>query len=959
MRKRQFRVLYRDFLFRVVDREMLSTYAKGDASQLLLQIIALLAFLSVIFCIPALGIDFVSTTPVQVRLMFAWSIEHFLIATTMLVVGMFAVLSWDSMFPGHRDVLVLAPLPIRAHTILLAKAAAVATALGLAVFTLHVAAGLVWPLALNAIARGHAVRALALTSDSAMPPVAAADLQAVLDRDLADAIRNGHLAPNAGGGVSVGIYQHGARRIFAYGAAAPDSIFQIGSITKPFTGLLLAKMVQQGIVEFDQPVRQLVPAVGLHRRAENEITLLDLATHHSGLPAMPVNFHPADPANPYADYDAMKLYAYLANRGFGKVADLGFRYSNLGFGLLGHALGNRAGVDYATLVRQSITGPLGMNDTVVALSPEQRPRFLQGYNDERQQVPPWDLDVLAGAGGLRSTAPDMLTWLEANLHPERLGAGPLSAALVASHQVRARLGSNLGIALAWMFHADTGNFEHGGATVSFTADAFFNPKDDLAVIVLSNVGPGTAVSADVLGEHLRARLVGRPAVALEDVTIPATGGVRSWIRLLTAYWLTMIAAGVFIFGLAMSAQGIAASLLPRRYFLRLSSFLQLGAFCLVVGVYVLQPMVVTGGAILAAQQRGILASSPSYWFLGLFQELSGSPAFAPLARSARIGLGLVVFGAAIAYALSYVRTLRRIAEQPDIAPAMAHVRWLPLFGDALQTAIVQFSIRTLFRSAPHRVILAFYWGIGFALAIIFLKSPGGQQFAEVPVVSAWHETSVPLLVSSMVMMAFAVLAARLAFAMPRDLPANWIFRVVPVRGGSRYVAARRRALIVVSAAPVWIASAAVFVWIWPWRPALGHLVAFALLSMILVEIALYGTQKIPFTCSYLPGRSHVHIAVYVAVVLLLPLAIVAARFERDALQDPIRYGAMVGVLGITWIGVRWRTAWLGRATGAQPEFEDEPAGRVLTLDVWDCRFPPSPAGLTPAGVPLPTPRRDV
>ena len=93
------------------------------------------------------------------RLSFAWSIEHFLIATTMLVVGLFAVLSWDSMFPSHRDVLVLAPLPIRAHTILLAKFAAVATALGLTVVALHVAAGLVWPLALNATARGHALRA--------------------------------------------------------------------------------------------------------------------------------------------------------------------------------------------------------------------------------------------------------------------------------------------------------------------------------------------------------------------------------------------------------------------------------------------------------------------------------------------------------------------------------------------------------------------------------------------------------------------------------------------------------------------------------------------------------------------------------------------------------------------------------------------------------------------------------
>ena len=87
------------------------------------------------------------------------------------------------------------------------------------------------------------------------------------------------------------------------------------------------------------------------------------------------------------------------------------------------------------------------------------------------------------------------------------------------------------------------------------------------------------------------------------------------------------------------------------------------------------------------------------------------------------------------------------------------------------------------------------------------------------------------------MMAFAVLAARLAFAMPRDLQANWIFRVVPVRDGLHYVAARRRALIVVSGAPVRGVGACALL-AWPWRPALGHLIALALLGMILVEVAL-------------------------------------------------------------------------------------------------------------------------
>jgi hypothetical protein len=285
----------------------------------------------------------------------------------------------------------------------------------------------------------------------------------------------------------------------------------------------------------------------------------------------------------------------------------------------------------------------------------------------------WDVDALAGAGALRSTATDMLTWLEANLHPERLRPGTLSEALVSSHQVHRIPGSEIGLALDWIVNATSGDYQHGGAMGGFTADAFFNPRRDVAVIVLSNVGTGTWVSADVLGEHIRARLSGKPAVSIAEVALAAGGGVRSAIRWLAAYWFTMIGAGVLIFGLAMSAQGLAASLLPRRHFLRVSSLLQLSAFCLLVVGYIRQSFVVRPGAILEAQQGGMLSSSPSYWFLGLFQQLNGSSALAPLALRAWVALGVAVVATAVAYALSYLRTLRRIAEQPDITPSVTRV----------------------------------------------------------------------------------------------------------------------------------------------------------------------------------------------------------------------------------------------------------------------------------------------
>ena len=143
MMKQQFRVLYREFLFRMVDLELLSSHAQGDMSRLFGQFASLLIFLSLLFTAPALGMSGSRAAAMAGRF------EHFLIATTMLVVGLFAVLSWDASFPDRRDVLVLAPLPVRARTIFLAKVAGVAASLGLTVLVLHSVTGLVWPLALN------------------------------------------------------------------------------------------------------------------------------------------------------------------------------------------------------------------------------------------------------------------------------------------------------------------------------------------------------------------------------------------------------------------------------------------------------------------------------------------------------------------------------------------------------------------------------------------------------------------------------------------------------------------------------------------------------------------------------------------------------------------------------------------------------------------------------------------
>jgi D-alanyl-D-alanine-carboxypeptidase/D-alanyl-D-alanine-endopeptidase len=328
----------------------------------------------------------------------------------------------------------------------------------------------------------------------ARPPVPLADLQAALNSEIAPAIEHGALAKSTEGGIVIGVYDHGQTRIFAYGTAQPDSIFEIGSMTKTFTGLILAQMVVQKKVSLDDPVRTLLPAGTVAKPDGPEITLVDLATQHSGLPRMPDNFHPANNSNPYADYHASQMYEFIAKHGVARPQDTAFLYSNLGFGLLGQALALRAGVPYAELVKTEVTAPLHMDDTAVAIPPSQQKRLIQGHDAAGHAQGRWDLDAFAGAGALVSTAADMLKYLEANLHPEKAGVGAaagspsasLPAALALDHQPRAIVAGPAKIALAWVYNEQTKIYFHDGGTGGYTSFAAFMPDDDRAIVVLYN-----------------------------------------------------------------------------------------------------------------------------------------------------------------------------------------------------------------------------------------------------------------------------------------------------------------------------------------------------------------------------------------------------------------------------------------------------------------------------------------
>jgi serine-type D-Ala-D-Ala carboxypeptidase/endopeptidase len=274
---------------------------------------------------------------------------------------------------------------------------------------------------------------------------------------------------------------------------APDgeTVYEIGSITKTFTATLLARAVLAGRVTLDTPVAQLLPGWKIPSRSGQEITLGTLATHHSGLPRLPTNLQPKDPSDPYADYDAAKLKAFLDGYELPRDPGASYEYSNLGFGLLGHALAQMDHTSYDALADEVIFKPLGMTMTSTGLTDAARAHLAPGHDDKAKAAKNWNFDALAGAGAIYSTANDLLRYLKANMDA---ASSPLSAAMKLAQQPRGVISGKERIGLAWMT-SSKGIVQHGGATYGYRSFAGFTADGRWGIVVLTN----TAEDIDDLG----------------------------------------------------------------------------------------------------------------------------------------------------------------------------------------------------------------------------------------------------------------------------------------------------------------------------------------------------------------------------------------------------------------------------------------------------------------------------
>ena len=317
----------------------------------------------------------------------------------------------------------------------------------------------------------------------------------------------------------VGVITPAGRRTVAHGRfgvadARPvdgSTVFEIGSVTKIFTSLLLADMARQGEVALTDPVaRHLPPDIPLEGNAAR-MTLAELATHMAGLPFWPSNLPKGDTMGALAAYSVDDLYRFVAT--FEAPADARGRwqYSNTDNGLLGALLARRAGSSYEAAIAKRITGPLGMTSTSVTLPAAAERLLASGHDAQLKPAARWNVPAMAGAGSLRSTANDLLTFLAALDDARSIAAAALPTMLATRHE-----GPGFVQTLGWWIVStgpeDPGILAHDGQTLGFASAIAYDTRTRSGVVVLSN----SAASVGDLARHLL-----RPAIPLAKPQAPA------------------------------------------------------------------------------------------------------------------------------------------------------------------------------------------------------------------------------------------------------------------------------------------------------------------------------------------------------------------------------------------------------------------------------------------------------
>ncbi len=418
-----------------------------------------------------------------------------------------------------------------------------------------------------------------------------------------------------------------------------------------------------------------------------------------------------------------------------------------------------------------------------------------------------------------------------------------------------------------------------------------------------------------------------PIIVMEE-----RGPIGATFHFMGAHALSVVAASAFAFFFFLALVGVLMSLLPNHLFRRVSRCFQFASLVCLSMMLFLGPKV---ASLLDSFDQGdapFLTLLPPVWFLGLYQQLHGqaSGAFYSLSAISLDALAVVVVASLLCYGLSYRRHFMQVPETRIAArqgPGRIKClllrlvdRWL--LKNSVEQACFRFALTMLARSSKHCLLLSGYLAIGLAVALqSFLGSGTGHSGINAEVLS------VPLSIIFFLLSGF-----RFVFDLPSERRANWLFRITSVESYDAGRGVAKKLMMGSASVVLLLFCLPLYAWFFGVKVAAAHIGFALVLSWFLTEILLLRFYKIPFTCSYLPGKSNMVLvcALYLAGFLLFSFGM--AAFECWMMQEPVRVLVFLGVACAVWAGV----ALCRSELLTEPEritFEEEPEPTVQTLNL--------------------------
>ncbi len=475
-------------------------------------------------------------------------------------------------------------------------------------------------------------------------------------------------------------------------------------------------------------------------------------------------------------------------------------------------------------------------------------------------------------------------------------------------------------------------------------DALFPDRKDYLILTPLPVSQGQVFAGKLFA------LVGFLSLFVVDANFfgallgpPVSAGENGHAPVLYTLWgvhaLVVVAGGVFVALVFAGLQGVLINLLTGRAFRRISPWVQMAALGLLITVLFLTPLTCATLRPLFERHSPVLRWFPPFWFLALYLDLlpghPGGAMFHDLAPLAWRGLGIAGAVFAVSYLAGYRRHARRVMESLETAGTgpgrirrafdVLVNRWL--LPHPLERATFHFISNTILRTARHRLFQATYAGIAFALALPTLVRVGVRPGVPILAFDAAGLLVVPLTLSF-----FLVSGLRAAFNLPAELRANWIFQVCESEDRVRHIRAARKWIVTMGILPVFLLLAPLEFYFRGWRAGTVHLTFALLLSLLMLNILLVWFRKIPFTCSYFPGKTSMAVMFMLYLFAFLTYCGTMATVEAALLRSPVElavfYAAGAAALFGLWLLER-------RELGVDDAliYEDQPDPIVRTLEL--------------------------